>query len=126
MLASLVSFQSSLHISFLVPLPTGHCLRRKRETNLSFSRDVWKPPGTPGLKCLSVEVTGPMMQAHAIIGIIVDVFLMGLPIWIVYKKMLFSRRTLQVILVFSVGIFAVLSGIIRFWYWKTLVFTIDS
>jgi hypothetical protein len=66
-----------------------------------------------------------MMVAHAVIGIIMDVVLMVLPIWMIWKNMIFTKKAIQVVLIFSVGIFVILTGIIRLWYIKTLVFAID-
>lgn len=39
--------------------------------------------------------------------------LIGLPIWVLYSKMLFNARTLKVMLVFAVGTFSAITGIIR-------------
>jgi hypothetical protein len=66
-----------------------------------------------------------MMVSHAVIGIITDVALMVLPIWMIWKKMIFTKKVIQVILIFGVGIFVILTGIIRLWYIKTLIFAID-
>ncbi|KXH50106.1 hypothetical protein CSAL01_11854 [Colletotrichum salicis] len=54
-----------------------------------------------------------MMVVHQIVGLIMDFCLMGLPIWVIYTKMLWSKRTFQVIRVFSVGIFVVATGCVR-------------
>jgi heme/copper-type cytochrome/quinol oxidase subunit 4 len=75
---------------------------------------------------VSTDANEQMMVAHAIIGIILDVILMCLPVWVIYKKMMFSRKMMQVTLVFCVGIFAVICGVIRFWYMKTLIFAVDA
>jgi hypothetical protein len=66
-----------------------------------------------------------MMVSHAVIGIITDVALMVLPIWMIWKKMIFTKKVIQVILIFGGGIFVILTGIIRLWYIKTLIFAID-
>jgi hypothetical protein len=66
-----------------------------------------------------------MMVSHAVIGIITDVALMVLPIWMIWKKMIFTKKVIQVVLIFGVGIFVILTGIIRLWYIKTLIFAID-
>lgn len=89
-------------------------------------RDTWKPPGTAGLNCVSTDANEAMMTAHAIIGIITDLILMALPIWVIYSKMIFSRKKFQVLLVFSVGVFVVVTGIVRLYYMKTLDFAVDS
>lgn len=66
-----------------------------------------------------------MMAGHQSIGLIIDVALLALPIWIIYDKMLFSKRAMQVILIFSIGIFVVVAGIIRLYMIKTLLFLAD-
>jgi hypothetical protein len=66
-----------------------------------------------------------MMVSHAVIGIIMDVALMALPIWMIWKNMIFTKKVIQVVLIFGVGIFVIITGIIRLWYIKTLVFAID-
>jgi hypothetical protein len=53
------------------------------------------------------------MLAHSLVGILVDVALFCLPAWLVYTKMIWSPRTLQVLLVLSVGLFFVVAGIVR-------------
>jgi hypothetical protein len=67
-----------------------------------------------------------MMTGHAVVGIMADLVLMALPIWVIYTKMMFSRKKFQVILVFSVGVFVVVTGIVRLYYMKTLDFAVDS
>lgn len=66
-----------------------------------------------------------MMVTHQVIGLILDISLMGLPIWVVYTKMIFSRRAFQVILVFSAGLFVIITGCIRLVMLKTLLFLAD-
>ena len=67
-----------------------------------------------------------MMMAHQGMGIAVDFALLILPIYIIYKKMMWSKRTIQVILVLSIGIFVIATGIIRLVMVKTLNFNINS
>lgn len=66
-----------------------------------------------------------MMVAHQTIGIILDFALLVLPLWVIYKMMMFSNRKIQVILVFSVGAFVIVTGIIRVVMLKTLLFLDD-
>ncbi|KAK4216902.1 hypothetical protein QBC37DRAFT_415995 [Rhypophila decipiens] len=83
--------------------------------------DVFKPPFLPGLNCKSSDEDSKMMRAHGATGIAIDFFLLILPIYIIYSKMMWSRRTIQVILVMSIGTFVVVTGIIRL----VLILTID-
>jgi hypothetical protein len=88
-------------------------------------KDLWKPPFAEGLNCVSAKASDNMMVSHAIIGIVMDMVLMVLPIWMIWKNMIFKKKAIQVVLIFGVGIFVILTGIIRLWYIKTLVFAID-
>ncbi|KAF4776352.1 hypothetical protein HER10_EVM0005471 [Colletotrichum scovillei] len=96
-----------------------------RLTECSPIADIWKPPFLPGLNCVLPEAENTMMVVHQVIGLILDISLMGLPIWVVYTKMIFSQRAFQVILVFSVGLFVIVTGCIRLVMLKTLLFLAD-
>ncbi|ORY57453.1 uncharacterized protein BCR38DRAFT_449171 [Pseudomassariella vexata] len=87
--------------------------------------DQWKPPPMTVGHCRSAQANDYMMFVHSITGIMIDLVLIGLPIWVVYDKMIFSRRKFQVILVFSVGFFAAATGVVRLYFMKTLDFTVD-
>ncbi len=66
-----------------------------------------------------------MIIAHTAIGIIVDVALFALPIWVINTKMMNSAKKVQVMLVFSVGIFVVITGIVHMYLLNTLLFLSD-
>jgi ABC-type Mn2+/Zn2+ transport system permease subunit len=66
-----------------------------------------------------------MVVAHQAIGIIVDLALFVLPVWVIHNKMLNSAKKFQVMLVFSVGIFVVITGIVRIYLLNTLSFLSD-
>lgn len=66
-----------------------------------------------------------MMVGHAVAGIVIDVALLILPVYIIYTKMIWSRKTVQVMLVLSIGVFVVVTGIVRLIMILTLNFTVD-
>ncbi|KAK3684112.1 hypothetical protein B0T22DRAFT_384082 [Podospora appendiculata] len=96
-----------------------------RLTECSPVADNFKPPILPGLNCKGLPSDMAMMVGHASAGLAIDVGLFVLPIYIIYKKMIWSKRTLQVIAVLSVGIFVIATGIIRIVMIKTLDFSVD-
>lgn len=65
------------------------------------------------------------MIGHGVAGIVIDIALLILPIYIIYTKMIWSRKTIQVMLVLSIGVFVIVTGIVRLYMIVTLDFTID-
>ncbi|KAI5927136.1 hypothetical protein F4810DRAFT_707087 [Camillea tinctor] len=96
-----------------------------RLTECTPIRDNFKPPSTPGLRCVGPVAHNRMMVGHAAVSVVIDLALLLLPIWIIYTKMMWSRRTVRIILVFSVGLFAVITGIVRLALMVTLDFASD-
>ncbi|KAI6369164.1 hypothetical protein MCOR25_004517 [Pyricularia grisea] len=96
-----------------------------RLTECSPISDTWKPLYLTAGNCVSAQEENSMMVGHQSIGLAIDVALLALPIWIIYDKMLFSKRALQVILIFGIGIFVVVAGIVRLYMLKTLLFLED-
>ncbi|OCK85064.1 hypothetical protein K432DRAFT_260401, partial [Lepidopterella palustris CBS 459.81] len=74
--------------------------------------DLWNK-ARPGAQCLAPSREAILFYSHASFGIAFDCMLIGLPIWVLYSKMLFNARTLKVMLVFAVGTFSAITGIIR-------------
>ncbi|KAK1517367.1 hypothetical protein CPAR01_16231 [Colletotrichum paranaense] len=96
-----------------------------RLTQCSPLSHLWKPPFFPGKNCVPSEYQNTMMVVHQIVGLVLDFCLMGLPIWVIYTKMLWSKRAFQVICVFSVGIFVVATGCVRLAMMKKSQFLSD-
>ncbi|KAI1641255.1 hypothetical protein F4809DRAFT_252 [Biscogniauxia mediterranea] len=97
-----------------------------RLTECTSIRDIFKPPKAPGLHCVGPVAHNRMMVGHAATSVAIDLVLLLLPIWVIYSKMIWSRRTVRIILVLSVGLFAVITGIIRLALMVTLDFSSDA
>jgi len=74
--------------------------------------DLWDK-FAPGRQCLSSHHEAEMFWAHASLGIAIDLCLLAIPLWIVHSRMISSATSKQVMLVFSVGLFVILTGAIR-------------
>ncbi|KAI0024294.1 hypothetical protein F4780DRAFT_655723 [Xylariomycetidae sp. FL0641] len=96
-----------------------------RVTECTPVRDIFKPPAMPGLRCVTPIAHNRMMVGHAAVGIVIDCTLLVLPIWVISSKMMWSSKTLQIILVLSVGLFAVATGVVRIVLMVTLDFASD-
>ncbi|KAH8895482.1 hypothetical protein GQ53DRAFT_804326 [Thozetella sp. PMI_491] len=87
--------------------------------------DNFKPPTIPGLQCVGLEADQRMMIAHGSVGVAIDVALLLLPVYVIYSKMIFSKRAIQVLLILSVGVFVIVTGVIRLVMILTLNFAVD-
>lgn len=76
--------------------------------------------------CKNPMADNSMMKSHIAVGIVIDLVLLFLPVWIIYTNMLLSKRMVQAILVFCVGVFAVSLGIARMVLILTINFTVDA
>lgn len=88
-------------------------------------RDIWLIPSTPGLNCVSAEQEQANVIAHQAISLIVDFILLALPIWVINQKMIYSNKKIQVMCVFAVGGFVIITGIVRMYLINTLLFLSD-
>ncbi|KKY28803.1 putative integral membrane [Diplodia seriata] len=53
------------------------------------------------------------MYIHNGLSIFFDLVLLVMPMWVLHRKMIFTVRTIKVALVFAVGVFTLVTGIIR-------------
>ncbi|KAI0134501.1 hypothetical protein BJ170DRAFT_202776 [Xylariales sp. AK1849] len=58
----------------------------------NFNRSI-----APGIHCVDNATHKAMNRAHAFIGLAIDVALLILPLWIVYTRMIFSKKTVSVL-----------------------------
>ena len=85
---------------------------------------VWKLP-EPGDHCKPAGEVQVDMELHTCVTIFVDVALFVLPIWVINAKMMKSSKKYKVMLVFSVGLLAVIAAIVRLIYICTYDFYAD-
>ncbi|KAH8199407.1 hypothetical protein TruAng_006402 [Truncatella angustata] len=86
--------------------------------------DLWLPPGSGD--CISKNSEAVMMWTHAAIGIVVDLALFSLPIWVVRSKMMNAAKAVRVALIFCVGIFATVTGVVRLTIMARTDFSVDT
>lgn len=66
------------------------------------------------------------MWVHAVIGIAVDITIIALPVLVIRTMMIIWREALRIIPIFCVGIFGIITGIIRLSLMVQTNFAIDS
>ncbi|KAI0143896.1 hypothetical protein F4776DRAFT_444345 [Hypoxylon sp. NC0597] len=96
-----------------------------RLTECTPIADNFRPLSDVRTNCIGADAHNRMMIGHGIVGVAVDAILLFLPIWVICTKMMWSKKTLQIILILSVGVFAVATGIIRVVLMRTQDFSID-
>lgn len=70
---------------------------------------------------------GDMVWAHSIVGVFTDIALFILPIWIIRKNLIrVTAHTAKVFLVFAVGLFAIITGVLRFAITVTSNFEVNT
>lgn len=68
-----------------------------------------------------------MVWAHSIVGVFTDMALFILPIWIICRNLIrVTVHTAKVFLVFAVGLFAIITGILRFAITVTANFEVNT
>jgi len=68
---------------------------------------------TPTSVCISPIKQAYIMYTHAGFGVVFDLILLAVPLYVVYSNMIWSAQTLKVMLIFSVGMFAFIIGLVR-------------
>ncbi|RSL59651.1 hypothetical protein CEP53_005711 [Fusarium sp. AF-6] len=95
-------------------------------TQCSPVQDVFDA-GNPDRKCRPMSQEGDMVWAHSIVGVFTDVALFILPIWIIRRNLMrVTVHTAKVFLVFAVGLFAIITGILRFAITVTANFEVNT
>ncbi|GKT50946.1 uncharacterized protein ColSpa_11127 [Colletotrichum spaethianum] len=79
--------------------------------------------GASWRQCKDRREEGAMMRAHASICVFVDCMLVALPLWVVTNYVKMGVKAIQILLVFSLGIFAVVTGIVRLYIITTTNFS---
>lgn len=90
-----------------------------------FPSDVFNY-GAPWRKCKDKRDEQSMIFAYAIICILVDCMLVALPLWVVLSYVKMGVKSIQILLIFSLGIFAVVTGIVRFVIIVTTDFNVNT
>jgi hypothetical protein len=67
-----------------------------------------------------------MMWTHGAVGIAVDISLLALPVWVVSRKMMNTSKAVRVVLIFFVGIFVIITGIVRLSIMVGTDFAVDT
>jgi heme/copper-type cytochrome/quinol oxidase subunit 4 len=67
-----------------------------------FNRDLWDRYN-PTAQCVGSAEEAHLFWAHAIIGVVTDLALLIIPIYLVYTRMLASAKSIRVIMIFGVG-----------------------
>lgn len=91
-------------------------------TDLSDLFDVT----APGRQCVSKDQEARVMYANSGVGVAIDVTLLVLPITVIFRNMRLSAKMVRVVLVFCVGIFAIITGIVRLAIMTTTDFATDT
>ncbi|RSL42772.1 hypothetical protein CEP54_015361 [Fusarium duplospermum] len=95
-------------------------------TQCSPVQDVFDA-GKPERKCRPMSQEGDMVWAHSIVGVFTDIALFSLPIWIIRRNLIkVTVHTAKVFLVFTVGLFAIITGILRFAITVTSNFEVNT
>lgn len=103
----------------------GNAVHVMYESNSNLPSDLFDA-AKPNKKCISKQKEAHMMWAHAIVGIFIDGALFGLPIWVIRNKMAAGTKAIKVMLVFCVGLFAIMTGIIRLSFIVTTDFSVNT
>jgi hypothetical protein len=86
---------------------------------------VFMPASQTVGHCKPPSVNNDMMIYHGAAGIVIDFWLFVLPFYVICKKAIISRTTVQALLVLGVGLFVLITGIVRVILIKTLNLAAD-
>ncbi|CAH0040134.1 unnamed protein product [Clonostachys rhizophaga] len=77
-------------------------------------------------ECMDKADERKIFWAHGITGVAIDLGLLALPISLIFRVMKLSGQRMQVLLVFCVGIVALVAGVMRVAYSIMIDFTVDT
>ncbi|KAL8372004.1 hypothetical protein RB595_001695 [Gaeumannomyces hyphopodioides] len=86
----------------------------------------WLPPFLTVDQCMSGKTVDLILNVHSILGITIDLCLVALPVWVIWDGMMLSTRKWRVLMVMSVGVFVVITGIVRYALIRTTPFQTDA
>ncbi|VUC25088.1 unnamed protein product [Clonostachys rosea] len=87
--------------------------------------DLWNY-SAPNRECRNIWPQLWMLWGICAVGIALDIGLIAVPIVVIWKSMKFSNKLPQVLLVFSVGIFAMITSVVRLVIMSTTDYKTDT
>lgn len=106
------------------PIMCATALQLMLFTHTDYFSDLFRA-GHITRRCRSAKAEQPVMYAQSAIGVVIDICLFGLPIWIIRKTMIYSGKMVQVIVVFGVGLLVNITGVIRLVVFVTTDFSVN-
>ncbi|KAF5023837.1 hypothetical protein F66182_4095 [Fusarium sp. NRRL 66182] len=93
----------------------------KDKANFDITSDVFNA-AKPDRQCLSQQKMVQMRWAYSILGVILNVVIFALSIWVIATNMVKRANSVKLAIIFSTGLFAVVSAMVRL----VILLTADS
>ncbi|CAG9986560.1 unnamed protein product [Clonostachys byssicola] len=94
-------------------------------TECKYIPDLWDSRAE-NRDCMDKADERKIFWAHGITGVAIDLGLLALPISLIFRVMKLSGQRMQVLLVFCVGMVALVAGVMRLAYSIMIDFTVDT